>query len=62
MGKDLGLRISESLQKRGMTQKELAGRIGLTEAVISRYISGDRECISEYCHCPSHYIGLFTRY
>ncbi len=43
MGKDLGLRISESLQKRGMTQKELAGRIGLTEAVISRYISGDRE-------------------
>lgn len=43
MGKDLGLRISETLQKRGMTQKELAGRIGATEAVVSRYISGDRE-------------------
>ena len=26
-----------------MTQKELAERIGVTEAVVSRYISGDRE-------------------
>lgn len=26
-----------------MTQKELAGRIGVTEAVMSRYVSGDRE-------------------
>ena len=43
MGKKLGLRISEALQKRGMTQKELANRIGVTESVISRYISGDRE-------------------
>ena len=43
MGKDLGLRIAESLQKRGMTQKELASRIGVTEAVISRYVSGDRD-------------------
>lgn len=43
MGKDLGVRITGTLQKSGMTQKELAGRIGVTEAVISRYISGDRE-------------------
>lgn len=43
MGKELGSRILETLQKRGMTQKELAMRIGVTEAVISRYISGDRE-------------------
>ena len=43
MGKDLGPRIAESLQKKGMTQKELSERIGVTEAVISRYISGDRE-------------------
>ncbi len=43
MSKKLGLRISEALQKRGMTQKELANRIGVTESVISRYISGDRE-------------------
>lgn len=43
MGKELGLRITETLQKRGMTQKELASLIGVTEAVISRYVSGDRE-------------------
>lgn len=43
MGRALGMRISETLQKRGMTQKELASRIGVTEAVISRYISGDRD-------------------
>lgn len=43
MGKELGLRISNALKKQGMTQKELAERIGITEAVISRYISGDRE-------------------
>jgi transcriptional regulator with XRE-family HTH domain len=43
MGKELGSRITETLQKRGMTQKELAGRIGVTEAVMSRYVSGARE-------------------
>ena len=29
MGKELGSRITETLQRRGMTQKELAGRIGV---------------------------------
>lgn len=43
MGTELGLRIAETLQKRGMPQKELAARIGVTEAVMSRYISGARD-------------------
>lgn len=43
MGKELGQRISTVLQQRNMTQKELATRIGLTEASMSRYISGDRD-------------------
>jgi transcriptional regulator with XRE-family HTH domain len=43
MGKELGSRVAETLQRRGMTQKELAARIGVTEAVISRYVSGDRD-------------------
>ena len=43
MSKNLGKRIQEVLHKNKMTQKELAERICLTEAVISRYISGDRE-------------------
>ena len=39
----LGRRISELLRENGQSQKELAMLIGVTEAVISRYISGDRE-------------------
>ena len=37
MGKELGLRITEALQERGLTQRELATRIGVAETVISRY-------------------------
>ena len=43
MAKELGLRIAEALKAKNMTQKELALRIGATEAVVSRYISGDRD-------------------
>jgi len=43
MGKDLGLRIADALRKRGMTQRDLAARVGVTEGVISRYVSGDRD-------------------
>lgn len=43
MGKELGSRITETLQNRGITQKELAIRIGVTEAAMSRYVSGARE-------------------
>jgi transcriptional regulator with XRE-family HTH domain len=43
MGKELGLRITEMLQKRNMKQRDLAKKINITEAQLSRYISGDRE-------------------
>lgn len=43
MSKVLGERISEMLQKRGVQQKELAERIGITETAMSRYIAGTRE-------------------
>ena len=43
MGKALGKRISEMLQERGIQQKELAERIGITETAMSRYINGTRE-------------------
>lgn len=43
MGKELGQRILRALKTKGITQKELAARIGVTEAVISRYISGERD-------------------
>ena len=43
MENTFGGRILDLLNKQNMTQKELAERIGVTESVISRYISGDRE-------------------
>lgn len=43
MSKAFGERLLSQLQKRGMTQKELAERINTTEATLSRYVSGDRE-------------------
>lgn len=38
----LGSRISDLLNKSGMTQRELAERIGVTEASVHRYINGER--------------------
>jgi len=38
----LGSRISNLLQKNGLTQRELAELVGVTEVSMSRYINGDR--------------------
>lgn len=35
-------RLKLTMQLRGMTQRELAEKTGLTEASISRYVSGQR--------------------
>ncbi len=43
MSKELGGRISELLKKTNVQQKELADRDGVSEGVMSRYISGDRD-------------------
>ena len=39
---NIGARILTLLKKKGMTQRELANEIGVTETSISRYISGQR--------------------
>ena len=36
-------RLTALLAERGMTQLELAARIGVTRAAMSRYVSGERE-------------------
>lgn len=38
----LGRRISAMLEKKGITQRELAEMVGVTEVSMSRYIKGDR--------------------
>lgn len=43
MSIEMGKRISELLQKKHMTQRELGVRVGVSEGVISRYVSGERE-------------------
>lgn len=40
--KDLGERITGLLNELGISQRELADRIGITEVSMSRYIRGDR--------------------
>ena len=42
MSESIGARINYMIQAIGITQKELASRAGITEAAISRYISGER--------------------
>lgn len=43
MNTKLNERICDLLQQSGLTQKELALKIGVTEPAISRYIKGERE-------------------
>ena len=38
----LGTRITDLLNKKGMTQRQLADRAGVTEVSVSRYINGTR--------------------
>ena len=43
MGVEMGLKISELLKQQNLSQKELAEKIDVTEATLSRYITGTRE-------------------
>ena len=38
----LGRRLSDLLEQRGITQRELAEKVGVTEVSMSRYINGGR--------------------
>ena len=43
MSNEFGRRLTDLLRRRRMTQRDLAARTGLTEAAVSRYITGTRE-------------------
>lgn len=40
---NLGDKISELLKESGMTQRELASKIGSTEMTVSRYVRNERQ-------------------
>ena len=40
---EFGKRLAALLEQHGLTQLELAARVGVTRAAMSRYVSGDRE-------------------
>ena len=40
---DLKTKLTTRLKQLGMTQRDLANEIGVTEATISRYVKGERE-------------------
>lgn len=40
---DIGKKIMRIMKEKGMSQKQLAKASGITEAAISKYISGERE-------------------
>lgn len=68
MNTELGKRISAALKDRGMTQKELAERVWVTEATMSRYISGERNPTPEVianiatalCTTSDYLLGIDT--
>lgn len=43
MSKELGIRIARMLEIRKMSQRQLAALLNISEAQLSRYITGDRE-------------------
>lgn len=43
MSKELGTKIQNLMQRSGLTQKQLAELVNVTEVSMSRYISGERD-------------------
>ena len=60
--KTIAEKIEESLESLNMTQKELAKKCGVTEATISRYISGARNPRGEILSKIASVIGISTDY
>ena len=58
----LGSRISEELNKKNLTQKELAKLVGTTEVTIGRYINDKREPNASMLFEISKVLGVSTDY
>ena len=50
MAETLGGRISELLNQYGLTQRELAAKVGVTEVSMSRYIKANAPRAARFSH------------
>lgn len=60
--KTIAQKIQESLEKKSLTQRELAEKVNVTEATISRYISGTRSPRGEILSRIAAVLGVTTDY
>lgn len=60
--KATGARIAALLKEKGMTQRELAQRVGTTEAAISKYVNGEREPRAEVLANIATVLGTTSAY
>ena len=50
--------IREILKTKGMSQRELADKVGITEVTLSRYINGDRTPKAPVAICIARVLGV----
>lgn len=62
MEKTISQKIEERLQELNISQKDLASKVNVTEATISRHISGDRNPRGEILFRIAKVLGLSTDY
>lgn len=60
--KTIGQKIEQRLEKINMSQKELADKVNVTEATISRYLSGARNPRGEILSKIATVLGVTTDY
>ena len=58
----LGDKISELLKESGMTQRELASKIGSTEMTVSRYVRNERQPKAEILSKIAEALNTTTDY
>ena len=63
MKNQLSQKITELRKQKGWSQKETAAKLGVSQAVLSHYEKGIRECgldflvkLSELYHCSTDYL------
>ena len=57
-----GARIAAMLRQNGMTQRELAERVGATESAVSKYVKGEREPRAEVLANIATALGTTSEY